>query len=480
MTADGYALLAQGRSPEALALSAAMLADFPDCADALVLRGAALKALGRFAPAIAAFEGALGRQPWRAEVLVNLGNAHAELGNLEPARRCLERALTLRPELKAAHASLIGVCAMLGRDDLTEAACRTALAVDPTLVNANQYLADILARRGETAVAQRHRDAAYRQQNVFLEPAIGPRPRVLVLLTARDGNIPLKYLLSRDRYTVVKWLIDYATPEQRRNLPVCDLVFNAIGEPDLPVSVHAAVERFRSTCALPFINSPERVQRTCRAMLPELLRNVPHVVVPPVRLWRSGEECDATVLPALLRPVGAHGGEGLVLARTSEGLAQALAGPHDLYVTAFRDFRSPDGAWRKYRMVFVDRRPYPCHLAIAGHWLVHYYTSNMAAHAERREEERRFLTDPAAAIGAPALAAVAAVGEGLGLDYGGIDFSVLADGRVLVFEANATMVVHPETPDGPFAYKNPAVQTILNAFDAMVARRTAEADQVVH
>jgi hypothetical protein len=479
MTADGYALLAEGRNAEALALSAALLADFPDCANAQVLRGAALKALGRFAPAIMAFESVLGRGAWRADVLVNLGNAHAELGHLEAARWCLRRALILRPELKAAHASLIGVCGMLGRDDLTEAACRAALAVAPTLVNANQYLASILARRGETAAAQRHRDAAYRQQNVFVEPAVGPRPRVLVLLTAEDGNIPLKYLLSRDRYTVVKWLIDYATPEQPGTLPGYDIVLNAIGEPDLPASVHAAVERFRGGCPLAFINSPERVQRTCRTMLPDLLRGVAALVVPPVRLWRSGEAVDASILPALVRPVGAHGGEGLALAQTSEELVQRLAGPHDHYVTAFRDFRSPDGAWRKYRVVFVDRRPYPYHLAIADHWLVHYYTSNMGAHAERREEERRFLTDPAAAIGAQALAAVAAVGERLGLDYGGIDFSVLADGRVLVFEANATMVVHPETPDGPFAYKNQAVQTILDAFDAMVARRIAEAIPVV-
>jgi len=478
MTADGYALLAQGRNAEALALSAAMLANSPGCAHAQVLRGAALKALGRFAPAIAAFEGALERGPWRADVLVNLGNAHAELGHLEAAKWCLERALALRPALKAAHASLIGVCAMLGRDDLTETVCRAALAVDPTLVNANQYLAGILARRGETAAAQRHRDAAYRQQNVFVEPAVGPRPRVLVLLTTRDGNIPLKYLLSRDRYTVVKWLIDYATPEQPGSLPGYDVVFNAIGEPDLPASVHAAVERFRGICQLPLINSPERVRRTGRTMLPELLREVPDLLVPSVRLWRSGEAADACA-PALLRPVGAHGGDGLVLVRTPHELAQALTGPDDRYVTAFRDFRSPDGAWRKYRMVFVDRRPYPYHLAIADHWLVHYYTSNMASHPERCEEERRFLADPAAAIGAPALAAVGEVGERLGLDYGGIDFSVLEDGRVLVFEANATMVVHPETPDGPFAYKNHAVQTILDAFDAMVTRRIAEADPVV-
>ena len=43
------------------------------------------------------------------------------------------------------------------------------------------------------------------------------------------------------------------------------------------------------------------------------------------------------------------------------------------------------------------------------------------------------------------------VGQALDLDYGGLDFSILEDGRVLVFETNATMLVHPEDPAGEFA-----------------------------
>ena len=43
---------------------------------------------------------------------------------------------------------------------------------------------------------------------------------------------------------------------------------------------------------------------------------------------------------------------------------------------------------------------------------------------------------------------------------------MLPDGRVLVFEANATMFVHPEDETGPLAYKNPAVRRITEAFQA--------------
>ena len=67
------------------------------------------------------------------------------------------------------------------------------------------------------------------------------------------------------------------------------------------------------------------------------------------------------------------------------------------------------------------------------------------------------------------MAAIARIGQALDLDYCGVDFGVLADGRVLVFEANATMLVHPEKPDGPLAHKNPAIARIFDAFRAMLA-----------
>jgi hypothetical protein len=41
---------------------------------------------------------------------------------------------------------------------------------------------------------------------------------------------------------------------------------------------------------------------------------------------------------------------------------------------------------------------------------------------------------------------------------------VLPDGRALLFEANATMSVHPEPPDSALAHKNPFIDRILEAF----------------
>jgi hypothetical protein len=138
----------------------------------------------------------------------------------------------------------------------------------------------------------------------------------------------------------------------------------------------------------------------------------------------------------------------------------------DAYVTAFHDTRSADGYYRKYRVIFVDRRAFPYHLAIGRHWMVHHQNTDMAGDPARVAEELAFLSDPAAAIGARAMAAVEAIGRRLDLDYAGLDFAVTTAGQVLVFEANATMLTHLEPPDGPFAAKNPFIQPIIDAFQA--------------
>jgi hypothetical protein len=125
-------------------------------------------------------------------------------------------------------------------------------------------------------------------------------------------------------------------------------------------------------------------------------------------------------------------------------------------------------------MFFVDRQPFPYHLAIGSHWLVHYQTSGTAEHPERLAEELRFLEDPEGVLGRAAMDALGAVGRRLDLDFSGADFSLLSDGRVLLFEANATMLAHPEPPDGPLARKNLFVERILRAFWALVERGRGE------
>jgi hypothetical protein len=102
---------------------------------------------------------------------------------------------------------------------------------------------------------------------------------------------------------------------------------------------------------------------------------------------------------------------------------------------------------------------------------VHYFSSDMEAHDWKLAEEAGFLDDPEAALGARAWAALCQAGRRIDLDYCGMDFTVRPDGTVLVFEANATMLVHPERPGTKLAFKNGAVQRIIEAVRALIALR---------
>ena len=176
--------------------------------------------------------------------------------------------------------------------------------------------------------------------------------------------------------------------------------------------------------------------------------------------------------PMIVRPTGSHGGAGLSLAEDDSALGQIRLGAKSgAYITAFHDYRSPDGFYRKYRMIFVDRKPFPYHLAISRQWMVHHRSAEMQDDAGRIAEELAFLRDPGSALGERALAAIAAIGRRLDLDYGGVDFSLTADGQVLLFEANATMLTHLEPPDGPFAAKNVYIEPILRAFQGHLTAR---------
>jgi glutathione synthase/RimK-type ligase-like ATP-grasp enzyme len=58
----------------------------------------------------------------------------------------------------------------------------------------------------------------------------------------------------------------------------------------------------------------------------------------------------------------------------------------------------------------------------------------------------------------------------LGLDYAGIDFALAPDDSVLLFEANATMVVFPPGPEPMWDYRRAAVEATLEAARRMLDR----------
>ena len=97
----------------------------------------------------------------------------------------------------------------------------------------------------------------------------------------------------------------------------------------------------------------------------------------------------------------------------------------------------------------------------------------MADNPEHRAEDAAFLENMPSVLGPLAMNALEQIQSTLGLDYAGIDFGLNAKGEVLVFEANATMVVNPPDPDERWSYRLPAYQRIHTAVQKMLMDRAS-------
>jgi hypothetical protein len=127
-------------------------------------------------------------------------------------------------------------------------------------------------------------------------------------------------------------------------------------------------------------------------------------------------------------------------------LGGAGGGAGEVMAIEFLDARGADGWVRKYRVMMVGGQLYPLHLAISQQWKIHYFSADMRDRAEHRAEEAKFLADMPGVLGAKAMAALEQLSAAIGLDYGGIDFALNQRGEILLFEANATMVVEQWRP----------------------------------
>ena len=177
--------------------------------------------------------------------------------------------------------------------------------------------------------------------------------------------------------------------------------------------------------------------------------------------------------PLLLRSPGFHAGHHFLRVDRAEELSSTAEQlPRDeLMAIEYLDARRGDGNIRKYRAVFIDGHLYPLHLAISRAWKIHYYNADMTNHPKNQAEEAEFLDNMPRALGAKAMNALEQIQLTLGLDFGGIDFSLREDGSVLVFEANATMNIILPGSDRQWDYRRAAIGRALSAARTMLMKR---------
>jgi tetratricopeptide (TPR) repeat protein len=465
--------------PDVIERIDAMIAAEPQAIRLRFARASALHDLSRNVEAERAYLDVLARDPAHFGALTNLGTLLHVAGKRDVARALYTKAAIEHPDEPIGCVNVGNALAEAGDVDAAIAAYERAFTIVPGYPNAHFALSLLFRGLGRHDEALRHHQLAFAKATVNVAPALASDLPidVLMLVAANGGNVVTAPLIDRTEVRLYTLVVEGY--RESMEIPPHHVVFNAVGDADRAsaalVNAAAIVER----SGAPAINLPARVAVTGRADVTERLGALPQVRAPRTQLFaRDDVTPDALAAagftyPLLLRSPGYHTGQHFVEVPSADALPalrDALPGK-ELLAIAFLDGRGVDGNFRKYRVLFIDGRLYPLHLAISRNWKVHYFSADMSDRPDHRDEEAAFLADMRGVLGEQTMTALERIAGELGLDYGGVDFGRDAAGNLLVYEANATMAVFPAPPDERFAYRRPAVARVLAAAHELVRTR---------
>ncbi|HZR71409.1 tetratricopeptide repeat protein [Bradyrhizobium sp.] len=391
-------------------------------------------------------------------------------------------------ELKGERPQDAGIHHLLGKTlfelneiDSAIASFREAVALNPNDAASINWIGALKQSLGDDKAAQAAYAQAARIEPLIKRPAVKQPAefRVLSLYAPFGGNTPTEYLFQDAFFDTDTLSLfpdrDYDAAALARDV---QLVVNLVSDADqtealLPLAADL-VDRF----GLPVVNHPRKVQQTTRDAVATLLAGIPTCRIPQaLRLKAGADHCEAALkaMPpfasaCLARPVGTHGGDDFEKVEDLAALSAFLSQrpDHDHYLIEYIDYVSADGHFRKYRFIFVDDQILPYHLCIGREWKLHHINTDMAHQPWMQQEEAAFLNGSATVFGTEQMQALHAIRERVGLDYFGIDCGLDATGNVVVFEVNASMLVHARNEG--FLYKDPAVRRIKLAYDAMLRK----------
>ncbi len=426
----------------------------------------------------------------------NLGIVLFDQGRFDAALQAhLMALIKTAPALIDARASILENLAKAalkgGRLGLAEQVIRAEVETNYSAAAAEQ-LAVVLEYLHQPVDARTVRNEVARRTGAQWVARTTHAKATILMIGAVGGNhIPTRYLVDTDTFSSLSLsLLSRDQPDAPfgaadiEALDQADIVFNVLGDADRDDGQLAAVSAVCKRLGKSILNPPEAIFKTGRGGAVDLFGDIAGMITPAARIASRAESAEFSLdEPLIARPTGDHGGKHIALLRNDLDKHVFLsANPEDeLVLTPFHNFQSPDGYWRKYRLIFIDREVYPYHLAIGEKWLVHYWRAEMARAEWKKREEERFLADWRLVFGELAASAVEQAARRLDLDYCGMDCALTRDGRVLLFEANACMLIHLDEPAAAFPYKHRYVPIIRDAFNRMVlyrVRTSAKSDPV--
>jgi len=234
------------------------------------------------------------------------------------------------------------------------------------------------------------------------------------------------------------------------------------------------------------VNHPDAIRRSTRDQVPKRLAGVPELLAPRAIRLRGAKPAHAQKLieqagltfPIIVRRVGTHTGKIVGLFESASDAAAALEGDGEYIATELVDFASADGLYRKYRFFFIGRHLIFRHMLASDSWNVHAKDRAriMAERPDLLAEEEALFDRTDGAFPGEVHDTLRAVRDRMGLDFFGMDFGLMQDGRVVLFEANATMNFFPFLPDPRFEYVKRCEAPARQAFRELLGLAVGQAE----
>jgi Tfp pilus assembly protein PilF len=263
--------------------------------------------------------------------------------------------------------------------------------------------------------------------------------------------------LSEDFHFTYVFCGDATKSSVRKQIPPPDFVINNMANGELVQTggnlsdLIALFDGF----GVPVVNHPAKVIQTTRDVSAKLVEDISGVVVPKtMRFSSAGKSREALAheiedqydYPLITRTVYSQMSKGMTKVDSRDALVAVLAAglPENFFVTQFMDCRAGNEFYRKIRVAFVNDEFVIVRVDYDAYWNVRgrkqekrvpFYLDN----AHLLDIEKRIIKDPEAGLGQAAIQSLRAIRDRIPLEVFGMDFDVDADGRLIFYEANATM-----------------------------------------
>ena len=231
---------------------------------------------------------------------------------------------------------------------------------------------------------------------------------------------------------------------------------------------------FVASFDVPVVNHPQRAAMATRQRNAASLKELEKVVVPrTIRFIAKESEiefqiralADALKFPLIIRTTTSQKRYGMVKIDSETDLRRELStrNGQEIYAHQYIENRTLKRLFRKLRAAIVGDEIIPVRVDFSEFWMVHGRSApeRKAFYRQRRDLldlEKRMLSIPNDTLSEDAISTLRDLRKKIPLDIFGIDFDVMPDGRVLFFEANATMLL--------LGYEDAEYQDVMHPADA--------------